>query len=266
MPEDEEQGREGAAPADGGERAEPGLGGIDDLVRRPGTARTVRQPAGDTMFVARRQLASGGCTSARRALSGRPRFADRRRRHRRSRSARPARPRVGGPISSGARRSRRAPRPRQGADLLGHRDGQGRVERPADRAAAPAGAHRSCRSGPQPVRVGLEGDDGERDGRLGGGRIHDRDRIGVGERALRAPSSAARAIPVATRSARPRTGRLRLPRRASCCGDYSLLARSFAKIASTTGTLLGRRVHDLGEARVRVRRSLFRGHLLPALR
>ena len=50
----------------------------------------------------------------------------------------------------------------QRAHLLLDGEGQGRVERPRDRPAAAARAHRPRRSGPQPVDAGLERDDGER--------------------------------------------------------------------------------------------------------
>ena len=50
----------------------------------------------------------------------------------------------------------------QRAHLVLDGEGQGRVERPRDRPAAAARAHRPRRSGPQPVDAGLEGDDGER--------------------------------------------------------------------------------------------------------
>jgi hypothetical protein len=69
----------------------------------------------------------------------------------------------------------------QRAHLLGDGQRQGRIERPRDRPAAPARAHRPRRSGPQSLDVRLERDDGER----GGIAVHDRDRIGVRERALR---------------------------------------------------------------------------------
>ena len=50
----------------------------------------------------------------------------------------------------------------QRAHLLLDADGQGRVERPRDRPAAAARAHRPRRGGPQSVAVWLERDDGER--------------------------------------------------------------------------------------------------------
>ena len=68
----------------------------------------------------------------------------------------------------------------QRADLILDGNGQGRIERPRDRPAAPARAHRPRRGRPQALDVGLERDDRERCGV----RVYDRDRIGVRSRAL----------------------------------------------------------------------------------
>jgi hypothetical protein len=70
----------------------------------------------------------------------------------------------------------------QCAHLVPDRDGQGRIERPRDRPAAPAGAYRPRRTRQQSLDVGLERDDRERSGGVGG--IHDRDRIGIRSRTL----------------------------------------------------------------------------------
>ena len=69
----------------------------------------------------------------------------------------------------------------QRAHLLVDGDGQRRVERPGDRPAVAARAHRVRGGGPQPVGVGLERHDGQR----GAGRVHHRHRIGIRHRALR---------------------------------------------------------------------------------
>ena len=50
----------------------------------------------------------------------------------------------------------------QRAHLFLDGEGERRVERPRDRPAAAARAHRPRRSGPQPVDAGLQRDDGER--------------------------------------------------------------------------------------------------------
>jgi hypothetical protein len=69
----------------------------------------------------------------------------------------------------------------QGAHLLLDRDGQRRVERPGHRPSAAACAHGPRGGGPQALGVGLERHDGQRSGV----RVHHRDRIGIGQRAVR---------------------------------------------------------------------------------
>jgi hypothetical protein len=70
----------------------------------------------------------------------------------------------------------------QRAHLFLGRHGQGRVERPGDRAAAVARAHRSRGRRAQAVGLGLECDHGKRRAFR---RVRDRDGIGVRQRAVR---------------------------------------------------------------------------------
>ena len=85
----------------------------------------------------------------------------------------------------------------QRAHLLLDGDGQRRIERPRDRPAVAARAHRARGGGPQPLGVGLERHDGQR----GVGRVHHRHRIGV--RHARAPGHPA--PPPAPRAAATRS-------------------------------------------------------------
>jgi hypothetical protein len=178
--EHEQQRLGGAAPADRGERAESGLDGVDGLggnTRKRG--RSLCEPGGRDHVRRRVDELAGDVDPARderRALG-----------YGRQLLAAPA----DHEALDAARLLTAAPAPSvvaaddgpfgQRAHLVLEGEGEGRVERPRDRPAAVARAHRPRRSGPQAVDAGLERDDSER-GRRG---EHGRDRIGLRDRALR---------------------------------------------------------------------------------
>ena len=209
-----------AAPADGGERAEPGLApGRSISTLRPrkrrgalGEARRARSTFGGASTSSRAALVQRATSAARSATGARsssPPQITKRSTPRGRLAASPAAAVVAADDGAFGQR----------AHLLLDGNGQRRVERPRDRPAAAARAHRPRGGGSQSLDVGLERDDGER----GAVRVHDRDRVGVRHRALRGaqlrgPRSrrdATRSAPIAS------TGRRRLPRLASCRTTFS---------------------------------------------
>ena len=102
----------------------------------------------------------------------------------------------------------------QRAHLLLDGDGQRRVERPRDRPAAAARAHRARGGGPQPSTPGASATTASG----ASGRVHHRDGIGVRQRALRsAELRGPRPAATATGRPRPRPGRPQSLRLASSC-------------------------------------------------
>ena len=150
-------------------------------LRNPGTAaaRSAR-PAGETTF-------GGASTSSRATLVQRPTSAARSAtgaelvagaaEHEALDAARPltAAPATGVVVADDRALGQRA-------DLLGDGERERRIQRPRDRPAVAAGAHRPCGSGAQPVGVGRVCHDGQR-GCAGG--VHHRHRIGLRHRTLR---------------------------------------------------------------------------------
>ena len=180
VPDDDQHRIDRAAAADGGQRAEPGLAGVDDLGAEPRKRCGAFRQAGRGDDVRRRvdQLAGdvGPAADEGRAVRNESEVVAGAADHEpldaaRKVSAAPAATVVAADDGAFGQR----------AHLLLDGDGQRRIERPGDRPAGAARAHRARGCSPQTFGVGRERHDGQR----ALGRVHHRDGIGIRQRALR---------------------------------------------------------------------------------